>query len=406
MKIRLGAETLCLLVLTAVSSATAQIPLGEPFIVNTTTAGDQRSPDVAVGPDGRFVVVWRSENQDGDGWGVFARWFAWDGTALTGEVQVNTTTAGNQYLPRVDGDRLGRFVIVWVDGVRGIIARRFDGTGGALSGEIDVTASSAAYQSSISTAADGSFVVTWLRSTAPDVVVEARRYSDTGLPIGDAFAVSTFTSLSYKEETAVKINDDGSFLVVWGDSEEVFARRHDAAGNPAGAEVQVSQLAPMSFISFHLDVGSDGADEYRIFWATDINLEEVISMTRTVTTSGTLGTLTSLGHPTCRLPAHSMTPGGDFTVTHFLGFGDLRATRYDRNLNALSEFVVAPNPDYYLSGTALAHGSADSRELVAVWAEPPSGPVDWDIRARIFSGRVFSDDFEFGDTSAWAAVVP
>ncbi len=101
-----------------------------------------------------------------------------------------------------------------------------------------------------------------------------------------------------------------------------------------------------------------------------------------------------------------MTPGGDFTVTHFLGFGDLRATRYDRNLNALSEFVVAPNPDYYLSGTALAHGSADSRELVAVWAEPPSGPVDWDIRARIFSGRVFSDDFEFGDTSAWAAVVP
>ena len=82
MKIRLGVATLCLLVLTTVSPTPAQIPLGEPFIVNTTTAGDQRSPDVAIGPDGRFVVVWRSEDQDGSGWGVFARWFDWDGTAL------------------------------------------------------------------------------------------------------------------------------------------------------------------------------------------------------------------------------------------------------------------------------------------------------------------------------------
>lgn len=93
MKIRLGEATLCLLVLTAVSPAAAQIPFGDPFIVNTTTAGDQRSPDVAVGPDGRFVVVWRSEDRDGSGWGVIARWLDWDGTALTGEVQVNTTTA-------------------------------------------------------------------------------------------------------------------------------------------------------------------------------------------------------------------------------------------------------------------------------------------------------------------------
>ena len=402
MKIRLGVATLCHLVLTIVSPAAAQIPLGDPFIVNTTTAGDRRSPDVAVGPDGRFVVVWRSEDQGGSGWGVFARWFDWDGTALTGEVHVNTYTAGNQSLPRVDGDGMGQFVIVWVDGTRGIIARRFDGTGGALSGETTVIASSAAYQSSVSAAADGTFVVTWLRGAAPDVVVEARRYSDTGLPIGDPFAVSTFTKLAWGEETAVKIRDDGSFLVVWGDGEEVFARRYDAAGTPAGAELQVSQLAPLSFISYDLDVGSDGAGEYRIFWATDINLEEVISMTRTVTTSGTLGALTNLGHPTCRLPGYSMVPSGDFIFTHFLDLGDLRGTRYDRNLSALSEFVIAPTPDYYLSGTALAHGGADSRELVAVWAEPPSGPIEWDVKARIFSGRIFSDGFESGGTGAWS----
>ena len=55
MKIRLGAAALCLPVLATVPPAAAQIPLGEPFIVNTTTAGDQQSPDVAVAPDGDRV---------------------------------------------------------------------------------------------------------------------------------------------------------------------------------------------------------------------------------------------------------------------------------------------------------------------------------------------------------------
>lgn len=407
MRIRIGAAAFWAVVVTAVSPATAQVPLGAPFTVNTTTVGDQYSPDVAVGPDGRFVVVWTSDNQDGDGRGVFARWFAWDGSALTGEIQVNTTTIGNQSLARVDGDRPGRFVVVWVDDTRGIVARRFDRTGGPLSGEIEVTGSSAAARPSVSAAADGRFVVAWLRTGSPDHQIAARRYAATGLPVGDEFEVATFPYLGWQMRTAVEVTDDGSFLVVWADGEEVFARPYDGAGNPAAAAVQVSLLDPMSFVSFDPDVGFDGAGEFRVFWSTDINLEELASMTRTVTTSGTLGALTSIGHPSCRMPAFSMTAGGDFIVTYFPYYGEnLGATRYDRDLNVLSDFVIAPNPALSHSGTALAHGSADSRELVAVWAEPPLDPFDRDIRARIFSARIFGDGFESGDTTAWTAFAP
>ena len=407
MNVRIGAAAFGAAVVTAVSPATGQVPLGPPFTVNTATAGDQFFPDVAVRPDGGFVVVWRSDQRDREDWDVVARWFAWDGTALTGEVQVNGTATGDQSPPRVDSDRLGRFVFAWVNDARGIVARRFDRTGGPLSGEIEVTASSAVARPSVSATADGRFVVAWLHTGSPDFQIEARRYTANGLPIGDAFVVATFGNLGWQMRTAVEVNDDGSFLVVWGDGEEIFARRCDAAGNPIGAAVQVSLLDPMSFVSFDPDVGSDGAGEYRVFWSTDINLEEVVSMTRTVTTSGTLGSLTSLGHPSCRPPAFSMTAGGDFVVTYFPFYGeDLGATRYDRDLNVLSDFVIAPNPDFYLSGAALAHGDSDSRELVAVWAEPPSDPFDRDIRARIFSARVFGDGFESGDTTAWEASVP
>ena len=93
-------------------------------------------PDVAVGPDGRFAVAWRADQQDGDGWGVFARWFDSAGAALTGEVQVNTVAARLQRFWGIDSDGQSNFVIVWVDDDRGVIVRRFDGTGNPLSDEL------------------------------------------------------------------------------------------------------------------------------------------------------------------------------------------------------------------------------------------------------------------------------
>lgn len=58
-------------------------PLGPEFLVNSYLPGCQQSPDVAAAPDGSFTVVWQSEEQDGNGSGVFFRRFSAEGTALT-----------------------------------------------------------------------------------------------------------------------------------------------------------------------------------------------------------------------------------------------------------------------------------------------------------------------------------
>lgn len=47
--------------------------LGTEFPVNTYTLNDQKAPSIAALSNGSFVVVWHSDSQDGDGYGVYAR---------------------------------------------------------------------------------------------------------------------------------------------------------------------------------------------------------------------------------------------------------------------------------------------------------------------------------------------
>ncbi len=70
--------------------------LGTEFAVNTTTANDQITPSLTMASDGRFLVVWQSDLQDGDGLGIYGREYAADGTAAGAETRINTTTTGAQ----------------------------------------------------------------------------------------------------------------------------------------------------------------------------------------------------------------------------------------------------------------------------------------------------------------------
>ena len=75
-------------------------PRGLELRVNTYTTNHQRSPSVTVDAGGDFLVVWESV-RDGSGYGIFARAFDAEGTALTGEVPVNSYTPNQQQRPVV-----------------------------------------------------------------------------------------------------------------------------------------------------------------------------------------------------------------------------------------------------------------------------------------------------------------
>ena len=75
--------------------------IGGEFQINTFTPDRQDEPAVAVDATGGFMVVWKSDGQDGDGYGIFGQQFASNGAPSGDEVQVNSYTDGDQDAPDV-----------------------------------------------------------------------------------------------------------------------------------------------------------------------------------------------------------------------------------------------------------------------------------------------------------------
>jgi len=88
------------------------VKLGTEFQVNTYVTQNQYWPRIAVNGQDRFTITWYSALQDGSSNGVYAQDFDASGTFVGSEYQVNTTTAGTQTSPRiaVGGQRQ---IIVW-----------------------------------------------------------------------------------------------------------------------------------------------------------------------------------------------------------------------------------------------------------------------------------------------------
>jgi hypothetical protein len=85
---------------------------GGEFQVNQVTAGEQFAPTVAGDDAGGFVVTWTGA-QDGDMFGVFARAYDPAGAARGGEFRVNTHVPGNQVYSAATSSGDGKLVIVW-----------------------------------------------------------------------------------------------------------------------------------------------------------------------------------------------------------------------------------------------------------------------------------------------------
>jgi hypothetical protein len=109
-------------------------PKGSQFQVNTYTTNWSITPSVARDASGPFVVTWGSYHQDGSYWGVFGQRYDADGNPWGTEFQVNTYTTYGQFQPAAAADAAGRFVVVWTSGGQdgdgaGVFGQRYSGNG-------------------------------------------------------------------------------------------------------------------------------------------------------------------------------------------------------------------------------------------------------------------------------------
>ncbi|MDH7598101.1 MAG: Ig-like domain-containing protein [Sedimentisphaerales bacterium] len=87
---------------------------GTPVAAAQELAGAHATePDVAMGPEGNFIVTWSQTDRDGDGCGVYAHRFNPDGSNAGPDVRVNSQVLGEQSQPAIAIGPWGRVLVCW-----------------------------------------------------------------------------------------------------------------------------------------------------------------------------------------------------------------------------------------------------------------------------------------------------
>lgn len=195
---------------------------------STNLAGNNSS--VGMAGDGTFVVTWMNFGQapDNDFNGVFARRFGVNGNPLDpGEFLVNTTTVGSQRWPDVGVNQGGDFVIAWHADSGNIDYQRYAADGSTVGGETqaNVTDPISFPFPQVGIADGGDFAIVWEGADGGENGIFGRAFAADGSPQSDDIEISQGPA-PQQRDAEIAVDPDGDFVVVWDESyDEVFARR-------------------------------------------------------------------------------------------------------------------------------------------------------------------------------------
>lgn len=374
--------------------------VGGPLIRVSSTPGGA-SPEVAVAANGDFVVTWQAGSEyQGPTPKVWYRLYRADGKPKGKAQRVSGSLAG-ELGPKVALGEDGRFVIVWTGGNSidtSAWGRRFDAQGRPLGGRfrLSTITDGSQFQPAVAMAADGGFLAAWASGGDPypdrSSDIYARRFDAAGKPVGRELVASVNT---FQEQGAPQVvrTENGDFLVAWesfggeGVFYDVFVRRFTADGTPLGEELEAS-LSPYPEVFQYepaLAAGADGT--FVVVWTdyagdfkpgiTDSDLIGVMGQ-RFAADGTPIGDAFNLNVSAKGIqssPAVTISPRGDFFVTwtsYLPGPSplappdqDLLGRRFGSDGRPLSgEIILDKNGG--LAGLAMA---STGRGIIA-WASP------------------------------------
>ena len=283
------------------------VAMGNEFAVNTTTLHTQMRPAVAVDDSGNFVIAWDSWHQDGSDRGIFAQRFDSSGGAIGNEFQLNTTIAYSQMRPAVKFLPDGRWVAIWQSWDQdlatpegyGMVGRIFEANGTPSGNEFAINTYTNDYQwfGDLEVLDDGTFVVVWCswEQDGDDGGVYGQRFDAAGARKGAEFLVSSAT-VHYQWLPKVRKLPGNGFAVAWsswkqdGSREGVFAQLFDSTGRKISFETQVNTTT--TGFQWEPDLITFGTDELLVVWSswgqTDYDYEVIARRLKPVQPQGIL----------------------------------------------------------------------------------------------------------------------
>jgi hypothetical protein len=224
----------------------------EEYNIAVPLPGDQSHPDLALGPNGGYLV-WDDNIGDGDGLSVNLRLVDATLSGAFNVLHLSTQTAGHQERARAAMLTGGGGAFVWQsgsDGAQQVYTRAID-AGGVFSGDdVAVSARGDVHQITPAVAGlgNGNYVVVW-SSVGQDGSMQgvyAAFFDSTAHKIGAEFQINQFASFNQRNP-AVAALPEGGFVVTWisegnrGDSSvDVYARIYNSGGTAAGNEFRVN----------------------------------------------------------------------------------------------------------------------------------------------------------------------
>ncbi len=227
---------------------------GDETLVNTTVAGKQTQPAIAMNGEGAFAIGWSGQSAD-DPTGVYLQRFAANGATVGGEVLVNTTTVNHQSGIALAYDTEDHLVAAWSSLGQdtsdwGVYGQRFDTAGDRLNGEFRWNATTANSQLGVALAAgpDGELVAAWQSRAqdGDDWGVVARQLDADGVTLADEILLNDSTA-GQQLNVRLAVAEDGQWLATWATAEpdgagwEVMGRTFEPDGTPEGSSFAVNQ---------------------------------------------------------------------------------------------------------------------------------------------------------------------
>ncbi|MBI9039545.1 MAG: hypothetical protein JEY97_15560, partial [Bacteroidales bacterium] len=226
--------------------------IGENFRVNDDLyIQRQVQASVSIDSYGNFVIVW-SDERVGDNWDIYYQRYSNDGTALGTNVKINDDSGYNfQYWPTVSCDKNGNFIASWADGRntnwRDIYAQRFSADGTPLGNNFLVntdTEGNNHLRASIAIEEDGNFIIVWEDNRNGYEDIFAQMYLADGSTIGDNFKINDDTPNTSQNNASISMDFEGNFVVCWedrrNDYNDVYARRFSNEGIPISDDFKVN----------------------------------------------------------------------------------------------------------------------------------------------------------------------
>ena len=225
--------------------------------IASTSYGGVYSPDAARLTNGNIATVW---SQSGSVTSIFARLLGPDGGPIASQVTANTTQSGSypHVVPLADG----RFVVVWGPVGGSLLGQFFSASGGKEGSEFGF--GSASEEPEIDSFSDDRMVITTYNYVPGGQNWNAyfQMYQANGFTDGPLVQFG-IDLLEPQKTPDVATLDDGSFIVVWSETDDdglgIWGQVFDGGGEPIQQAFQVNRGEPGNQVSPKVAAFSDGS---------------------------------------------------------------------------------------------------------------------------------------------------